>query len=252
MTALYKDITALKDKRKSLKAKSIGFVPTLGGLHAGHIALIKKSLAENSTTVVSIFLNPAQFNDPSDLEKYPSTWEEDFSILKQLNVDIVFSPDKNQIYHDDYTYKIIETAISNDLCGAARPGHMNGVLTVVMKLLNIVKPDKAYFGEKDYQQYLLVKNMVHAFFMDTEIFACPTVREESGLALSSRNRRLSDKYKNIAPKLYATIRQKKSIDEMRAELMSYGFKIDYLTKKWDRVFVAAFLDDVRLIDNVPA
>lgn len=159
-------------------------------------------------------------------------------------------PDLNEIYPDDYTYIVEEKKISKDLCGATRPGHFTGVLTVVMKLLNIVKADRAYFGEKDYQQLQLIKNMVKAFFIDTEIVPCPIIRENNGLALSSRNRLLNEEQKEIAPLLYKTLNKNIDLKQMQNELSQLGFKVDYLEKKWGRVFVAAFLGNVRLIDNV--
>ena len=249
MTLVFDDINKFLEHRSQVD-ESVGFVPSLGGLHAGHISLIEQSKKDNEKTIVSIFLNPAQFNDPDDLKKYPSTWEADLKILQDLKVDIVLKPSKQQIYPDEYTYKVIEQKISKELCGATRPGHFNGVLTVVMKLLNIVTPDKAYFGEKDYQQLQLVRNMVSAFFINTEIIPCPTIREKTGVALSSRNNLLTEEHKKIAPLLYQTIMQSIPIEEMHQKLTSLGFRVDYLKEIDNRIFVAAFLGNVRLIDNV--
>ena len=142
--------------------KEIGFVPTMGALHKGHISLINKSIAENDITVVSIFVNATQFNDPEDLKKYPNNLNNDIRILESLNVNYLFSPEHNLLYNDNYSYRIIETNFSKELCGKQREGHFEGVLTVVMKLLNIVNPIRAYFGEKDFQQYKLIKGMTEA------------------------------------------------------------------------------------------
>jgi len=249
MTHIYKEINSLKSSLKNTTG-TVGFVPSLGTLHAGHISLIEKSIADNDFTVVSLFLNPKQFNNENDLKNYPNTMDEDISILKRLGVNFVLTPEVNKIYPDDYTFQVIETKVSNVLCGATRPGHFEGVLTIVLKLLNIIRPDKAYFGAKDYQQYLLIKKMSEAFFLGTEVIACPTVRESSGLALSSRNLMLTEENKLKAPNLHKVISGASTIEEMNKELTALGFKVDYLEEHWGRRFVAAFLGEVRLIDNV--
>ena len=170
---------------------SLGFVATMGALHAGHESLIARSLAENDATVVSIFLNPTQFNNAADLTAYPDRRTEDEAVLRRLGVPYLFRPTRDDLYADDYRYRVSEHPFSKELCGRHRQGHFDGVLSVVMKLLNIIRADQAYFGEKDYQQLLLVRGMVDAFFIPTEIVPCPTIREHDGLALSSRNFRLS-------------------------------------------------------------
>ena len=189
MSVVFENINDFLNQRKKITG-SIGFVPTLGGLHSGHISLIERSIKENDQTLASVFLNPAQFNDPEDLKKYPSSWADDLKILQDLKVDIVIKPDSSQIYPDDYAYIVNEKKLSKDLCGSARPGHFTGVLTVVMKLLNIVKADRAYFGEKDYQQFLLVKNMAAAFFLDTEIVPCPCLLYTSPSPRDQRGSRM--------------------------------------------------------------
>lgn len=249
MTAVFNNIREFQSKISNTKG-SIGFVPSLGALHEGHISLIKKSLSENNHTVVSLFLNPTQFNDKNDLKNYPNTFDDDLEILQNLKVDFLLSPEPNSIYPDDYTYQVNETKVSNVLCGATRPGHFTGVLTIVAKLLNIVNPNKAYFGEKDYQQYLLIDNMTKALFMKTEIVPCPIIREPNGLALSSRNLLLSQSDKLIAPNLHKIISSDSSISDMHTQLTGLGFKVDYIEEHWGRRFAAAFLGNVRLIDNV--
>ncbi|NQT63359.1 MAG: pantoate--beta-alanine ligase [Candidatus Marinimicrobia bacterium] len=228
----------------------LGFVPTMGALHQGHLSLVNRSLQENDKTVVSIFLNPTQFNDPKDLSGYPQTLEQDIAALETAGVDVLLLPDFEQVYPDNYRYKLIESEFSQQLCGASRPGHFDGVLTVVMKLLNIVQAHNAYFGEKDYQQYVLIKEMAEAFFLRTKIIACPTVREADGLAFSSRNARLATGERILAPFFHKTLTQDMSVDSLKAQLESYGFKVDYLEELSGRRYGAVYLGKVRLIDNV--
>lgn len=239
-----------KEIRKTLEGKHIGFVPTMGGLHDGHLSLIKKCVAENEISVVSVFLNPTQFNDKNDLITYPANREDDIAFLEAAGVDYAFMPDYEGMYPDDYTYKLEETDFSKMLCGATRPGHFDGVLTVVMKLFNIIKPEVAYFGEKDYQQFQLLKGMVEAFFMDIKLIGCPIIREESGLAMSSRNRKLSEEGLKVAPKLHEILVSGDNLTEKEKKLTEAGFKVDYLTLRKGRLYAAAFLEGVRLIDNV--
>jgi len=229
---------------------SVGFVPTMGALHAGHMALIKKSKEENGITIVSIFVNPTQFNDKSDLENYPITLTEDLQKLNEADVDFLFLPNYNELYADNYKYSVTENELSKKLCGAFRPGHFDGVLTVVLKLLNIVRANFAYFGEKDYQQYLLIKGMAESFFVNTEIVSVPTVRDKDGLALSSRNVRLS-KENRVKATLFPQLLNHSVVPEkIRAMLEEDGFKVDYIEIIEDRIFGAVYLEGVRLIDNV--
>ncbi|MCX7978143.1 MAG: pantoate--beta-alanine ligase [Bdellovibrionaceae bacterium] len=228
----------------------MGFVPTMGALHQGHASLLKKSRAENAVSVLSIFVNPTQFNDKNDLEKYPRTLDRDLELASQCGVDVVFLPTFEAMYPDNYRYVVTERELSQMLCGAHRPGHFDGVLSVVMKLLNIVRPTRAYFGEKDYQQLRLIEGMVKAFFMDVEIVPVPTVREEDGLAMSSRNLRLSPELRQKAPLLHKTLRTAESSDKAKQILEANGFKVDYICDLEGRRFAAAFLGDVRLIDNL--
>lgn len=229
---------------------TVGFVPTMGALHAGHESLLKKAYDENDYVVLSIFVNPTQFNDPNDLEKYPKTWDQDLAMAERNGVDAIFYPQYNAMYPDNYRYKITEGEYSKLLDGAHRPGHFDGVLSVVMKLFNIVSPTRAYFGEKDFQQLTLIKGMAESFFMDLEIVPVPTLRESDGLAMSSRNMRLSSEERAKAPAIYKAITESTTAEEAATTLNSQGFKVDYVTDIGNRRFVAAKLGEVRLIDNV--
>jgi pantoate--beta-alanine ligase len=237
-----------------LAGQTIGFVPTMGALHEGHIELVRRSKKENRKTVVSIFVNPTQFNDPKDFEKYPNTFEADQAKLREAGADFLIYPTpataKNQLYPDQFRYFVDEKQMSTILCGAHRAGHFRGVLTVVMKLLNGVDADRAYFGEKDYQQMTLIQGMTEAFFMKTQIVPCSTVREKDGLAMSSRNARLSAIERETAPRIHAALRSGKPLAQVRQDLERDGFKVEYLEEHWGRRFIAAYLGDVRLIDNV--
>lgn len=250
MTQVIKQIREWKEVRNSLQKKSIGFVPTMGALHEGHLSLIRKSVSDNDITVVSIFVNPTQFNDKNDFKNYPVTFESDLAKLESEKVEYLFYPEYEEIYSDDFRYEINEKEFSKKLCGAHRPGHFTGVLTIVMKLLNIIKPTKAYFGEKDYQQYLLIKGMAEAFFLDCEIIPLPLIREKDGLAMSSRNKLLTEKERKLAPRFYHWLKSDNSIDTIKDKLEEEGFKIDYIEEIDERRFGAVHLGKVRLIDNV--
>ncbi|OYZ23397.1 MAG: pantoate--beta-alanine ligase [Bdellovibrio sp. 28-41-41] len=236
--------------RKTIKDKSVGFVPTMGALHEGHVSLLKKSRSENDINVLSIFVNPTQFNQAQDLDKYPRTWDEDLKLATGAGTDAIFFPTFEQMYPDNYTYSVHENDFSLMLCGASRAGHFQGVLTIVLKLLNLVQPNRVYMGEKDHQQLQLIKKMVSALFLPTEIVGCPTIRNSSGLALSSRNSRLNEDERNRSSLIYKTITTAANTAEAKAVLENAGFKIDYLVDVENRRYVAAFVGDVRLIDNV--
>ncbi len=232
-----------------------GFVPTMGALHAGHAALIRRAASENNFTVVSVYVNPTQFDNPTDLGNYPQTLAQDALVAESEGADLLFAPSYTEMYPDGFRYQVQETSDSHALCGAHRPGHFTGVLTVVLKLLNIVKASRAYFGEKDYQQLHLIKGMAEALFLDTEIVGCPTVRESDGLALSSRNLNLSPDGRALAPLLYQLISRTDSDLKVSQALDAAGFRVDYVESRWGRRFAAARLGptekEVRLIDNVP-
>lgn len=250
MTSVIKKINGWKEIRSSLNDKTIGFVPTMGALHEGHLSLIRKSIEENDVTIVSIFVNPTQFNDKTDFDNYLVTFDSDLEKLEAERVDYLFYPDYKEIYNDDFRYEVNEKELSKILCGASRPGHFTGVLTIVMKLLNIIRPEKAYFGEKDYQQYLLIKGMAEAFILDCEIIPLPLIREEDGLAMSSRNKLLTEDERKLAPKFYEQLNSGKPINEIKRSLKNDGFIIDYVEEIDNRRFGAVYLGKVRLIDNV--
>ena len=244
------DGVELKNKIGELNDVTIGFVPTMGALHQGHISIVEKAKEENDIVVVSIFLNATQFDNKEDLNNYPSTMEDDISILDKMNIDFLFIPNYENIYTDNFTYQIEEKSFSKKLCGKSRDSHFTGVLTVVMKLLNIVKPTRAYFGEKDRQQLKLIKGMVDAFFMDVTIIASPTIRESNGLAMSSRNRRLNDNEKQLASLFPKLLGSNSSDSEIVDELNNNGFKTDYIETLDGIRYGAVFLGNIRLIDNV--
>lgn len=243
--------SAWQSLRKTLKG-SVGFVPTMGNLHEGHIDLCRRARAENDIVVASIFVNPTQFNQKSDFEKYARTLEADREMLAGAGVDYLFHPDADSMYPDGYSVKVSEEDIAQELEGAFRPGHFTGMLSVVLKLLNIIGADRAYFGEKDFQQLLLVKKMAASLFLPVEIVACPTVRAESGLALSSRNARLTPEALEKAPLLAELLQSGMDDATVMKKLEEAGFKPEYVETRWGRRLAAAWLGDVRLIDNVPA
>jgi pantoate--beta-alanine ligase len=227
----------------------------MGALHSGHCSLVERSRNETDLTIVSVYVNPTQFNNANDLANYPETLTVDLQLLKASGVSAVFMPTYELLYPDDYVYQVDEKHFSSELCGQNRPGHFTGVLTIVMKLLNLVKPQKAYFGEKDFQQLSLVKGMAEAFFLETEIIGCPIVREDDGLAMSSRNLNLSSCDRRKASLFSRLLRNVMLSDEhIQARLGLAGFKVDYVVTKGSRRFGAVVVGDptapVRLIDNV--
>lgn len=192
---------------------TVGLVPTMGALHEGHLELVRKAKENSDVVIVSIFVNPTQFNNPDDFAKYPKTLDKDLDLLKNIGVDAVFVPDNQEVYPESPVIKIDFGDLERVLEGAFRPGHFNGVGIVVSKLLNIVNPHKAFFGQKDLQQVAVIKRLVKDLSFDVEIIVVPTVRESSGLALSSRNLRLSSEQKEIALVLY------RSLSFAKAELL---------------------------------
>ena len=247
---IFRSINDWQLYRNELDKKPLGFVPTMGALHQGHMSLIETSRAQNALTIVSVFINPEQFDENGDFEAYPSDHQADLEKLRMAGVDAVLLPDSVQIYPDKYRFKVTESDFSRRLCGAQRPGHFDGVLTVVMRLLNLVGADNAYFGEKDYQQLQLIRDMVTAFFMPVNIIACATVREADGLAMSSRNQRLDARSRARAAGLYAALKKSRNADEARQFLSGQGFEVDYVEDINNRRLAAAHLGDTRLIDNV--
>lgn len=235
--------------RESLNG-TLGFVPTMGALHEGHISLIEYAKQECDEVLVSIFINPMQFDQIEDFEKYPQTLEQDLDLLRKHGVDAVWIPKVHDLYPNGMKMKITESDLSQRLCGSSRPGHFDGVLTVVMKLFQLTKPQKAFFGEKDFQQLQLIQKMANEFFLDIKIVPVPTLRENSGLALSSRNLRLSLKEKEKASFFYKTLQESSTAEEARKKLSDLDFKVDYVEDVEKRRFGAVWLGSVRLIDNV--
>ena len=229
---------------------SIGFVPTMGNLHVGHQSLMDISRQQNDLTVVSIFVNPTQFERVDDFKNYPKTLEADLECLQKIGIDYCLVPNAQDMYADNHHYRIEEHHHAAILEGIKRPGHFSGVLTVVMKLFQLVKPHKAYFGAKDYQQCQLIEGMAKAFFLDTQIIVCPTIREASGLAFSSRNTRLSPQQRVVAEQFAKIFHQSSLNCEMiTKELLHLGIKVDYIEDYEHKRFAAVYIDDIRLIDN---
>lgn len=247
---IFRSIEQWQTFRDSIKEGPLGFVPTMGALHEGHLSLVEASLEQNAFTIVSVFINPTQFDDKKDFEKYPDDSRSDLERLEDAGVDVVLLPDAAQIYGDEYRFKVTESEFSQRLCGAHRPGHFDGVLTVVMRLLNLVRPDNAYFGEKDYQQLQLIRDMVSAFFIPVNIVSCATIREADGLAMSSRNQHLDALNRKKAAKLYTALKHSHSATEARNTLAGQGFEVDYVEDIANRRLAAARLGSTRLIDNV--
>jgi pantoate--beta-alanine ligase len=239
--------------RKTLGPQNgpLGFVATMGALHPGHTSLVEASQKSNAITIVSVFVNSRQFDDQQDFENYPLEYAADLAVLEQAGVDVVLLPDSSQMYADDYRFRVSEKNFSQQLCGAHRPCHFDAVLTVVMRLLNLVQADNAYFGEKDYQQLQLIRDMAAAFFMPVNIVACPTMRESDGLAISSRNQGLDAGNRAKAAALYSVLRQSNSAQSAAEDLIRHGFKVDYVEDLPGRRLAAARIGNTRLIDNVP-
>ena len=263
-------------KRIRNSGKTIGFVPTMGALHKGHGELVKHSVKENDITVVSIFVNPTQFNNSDDLNLYPRTAERDYKLLEILEVDIVFSPSVDEIYPEPDKRMFDFGGIDKVLEGEFRPGHFNGVAQVVSKLFDFVKPDKAYFGEKDIQQLAIIRQMVKQLHMPVEIVGIPIIREESGLAMSSRNQRLDEEEKKTASKIYNVLKDsvsnigRNSPEKVTSSVIERlnsvpGLQVEYFSivesdsfepvVSWNKaksIFgcIAVYCGDVRLIDNI--
>ncbi len=247
---IFKNLEEWQAHRKTLSnTLSIGFVPTMGNLHAGHASLFKKSQQDNTITIASIFINPTQFNQENDFKHYPRTLEQDVALLSNLGVDYCLLPDEKAMYSDGYRYQIDEKQLTQIMEGKHRAHHFTGVLTIVMKLFNLTKPNRAYLGEKDYQQFELIRDMSTAFFMNIEVIACPTVREASGLAYSSRNGRLNAEQRTLAEQFARIFHQPIPIEKIIHELKDMGIRIDYVEEHQRRRYAAVHIGDIRLIDN---
>lgn len=243
------DIVEWKRLRKSLGNKTLGFVPTMGNLHLGHESLLAKSIQENEITVLSIFVNPTQFNDQKDFQNYPKTLEDDLALAQSLGVNYVFLPNADMMYPDGYRYQVQEADLSQKLEGKFRPGHFTGMMTIVLKLLQLIRPTKGYFGEKDRQQLLLIQGFCEAFFLEVDIVPCPTIRNASGLALSSRNQHLSPTQLEQAARFPALLKQNSPLETIRNQLSESGFSVEYVEEEGQYRYGAIRLDSVRLIDN---
>lgn len=253
----------------------IGVVPTMGALHQGHLSLVRAAKDACDRVIVTIFVNPKQFNNPDDLDNYPRTEHDDAKKLASLEVDAIYVPDADQIYPDGFATNVSVSGLTGMLCGAARPGHFDGVATVVSKLFLQTQADKAFFGEKDFQQLQVVTRLSVDLNIPIEVVGCPTIREEDGLAMSSRNLLLSDRSRihapllaqvmtDIAEALNAGQTMRDLVPDASARLLAAGFnEVDYLelrdgsdlslldkTKPDARLFAAAWLAGVRLIDNI--
>jgi pantoate--beta-alanine ligase len=270
------ELTAFLDQKKKT-GNTIGFVPTMGALHQGHISLISNSKQQNKVTVCSIFINPTQFNESKDFEKYPITLEKDIDILEKSDCDILFLPAVKEIYptglinRPHYELGYLETVLE----GKYRPGHFQGVCQIVLLLLNIVQPHNLYLGQKDYQQCMVIKKLVALIKLKINVVICTTLRENDGLAMSSRNMRLNEQERKLAVKISETLFLIKkeikpgnirNLKERGIEYLSAGkFKVDYLEianadtleilETWDGkqpvvALVAAYLNEIRLIDNM--
>ena len=237
--------------------KKIGLVPTMGALHQGHASLVKQCVADNDITIVSVFLNPTQFNDPKDLERYPRTFEEDCKILNEVGADIVFAPTPKEMYPTPDNRHFEFPPTSTVMEGAKRPGHFNGVCQVVSRLFYITKPHNAYFGEKDWQQICVIKQLVKYLDLDINIIECPIIREESGLAMSSRNALLTSEERAIAANIYRILKEsvaKKdslSVDELQQEVINSINAIDQLEVEYFEIVDGNTLETVHSWDDSP-
>lgn len=272
------DLQAIIEQLKN-DGKSIGLVPTMGALHKGHLSLVKNSISNNDITVVSIFVNPTQFNNPNDLASYPRMVDKDLELLQTVGCDVVFAPEADDIYSKSETDSRFEfdfEGLDKVMEGKFRPGHFNGVVQIVSKLFDLVRPDRAYFGEKDFQQLAIIRLMTRRYNLPIEIVPCPIVREDSGLALSSRNSLLKDNEKQVASHIYAVLNESRQfvpqteVEELKQCVIAAieqkpELKVEYFDivdghtlksiGKWDECdyvvgCITVFCGNVRLIDNI--
>lgn len=264
-------VSSAKDRKET-----IGFVPTMGALHEGHLSLMRNARDENDKVIISIFVNPKQFNNKDDFDRYPRPLDEDIESAEGINVDIVFAPGAEEMYPEGFCTYVLQSKLTEPLCGRTRPGHFKGVTTVVTKLFNIVRPDRAYFGQKDYQQSAVIKKLVKDLNMEIEVKILPIVREKDGLALSSRNKHLNTEERTSALSIHDSLLRAKSmyssnvkdskdiIEEMTSIIKSKkNTKIDYVSivnsdtlEDVSRIngkavaAVAVHVGETRLIDNI--
>jgi len=275
---VFSTIADLKAEVAAQKAagKTIGLVPTMGALHAGHASLVKKCASENDVTVVSVFVNPTQFNDKNDLKNYPRTLEKDTELLQSVGCNLIFAPSEDEIYPEPDTRVFDFAPLDKVMEGKYRPGHFNGVAQIVSKLFDIVTPDKAYFGEKDFQQLAIIREMVKQLGLPLEIIACPIVREADGLALSSRNARLTDSQRKKAVTISKVLFESRNFAPSKSIAELTDWVIDNVNKEselrveyfeivdgntlqavsdWNQTdyivgCITVFCGEVRLIDNI--
>ncbi|GAB3542380.1 pantoate--beta-alanine ligase [Pontibacter brevis] len=274
-----KQVNSIRKRVQALRCsgKSIGFVPTMGALHEGHLQLLHASAKENDVTICSIFVNPTQFNNPDDYKLYPRTLDKDTELLKSAGCDILFAPSPEEVYPPQQLLLQFSFGPLQDVMeGEHRPGHFNGVATIVSKLFHLVQPHRAYFGQKDLQQVAIVRQLVHTLSFDLELVCYPTVREEDGLAMSSRNTRLNAEQRQIAPSLYRALKmaetqlRQQPVAAIKAEVSAYlkgvgGVTLEYfeiadpntlqpvedITQVQEvALCIAAVVGPVRLIDNI--
>ena len=263
--------------RQRDRGASVGFVPTMGALHEGHMSLVNQAVKENTVAVVSVFVNPIQFNNPDDFDKYPRTEEEDFKLLAEAGVDAVFAPTAKEMYPDENNHKEYPLGkVAEVMEGKYRPGHFQGVARVLDILFRLVDPTRAYFGEKDFQQIAVVRNLIKSEGLNVEIIACPIKRADDGLALSSRNQRLNEEERKLAPEIYATLKysveysKDHSVQATHDTVVEHldampGMKVEYFeivdartlepVDEWEESpwivgCITVYLGDVRLIDNI--
>ncbi|MEA3496782.1 MAG: pantoate--beta-alanine ligase [Bacteroidota bacterium] len=259
MIKVIKNKIEIQETVKLLKenGKVTGFVPTMGALHAGHISLIEKCKSENDITIASIFVNPAQFNEKKDFNKYPRTVDEDIKMLEKVGCDIVFVPKKNEIYPKGNIdlVKIDLSGLDDKLEGKHRPGHFDGVVTIVKTLFDCIAPHRAYFGQKDFQQLLVIKRLVEKMNFNIEIVSCPIVRDKDGLAMSSRNRLLKIAERKIAPQIYESLKKAekllnyKFVDEIKILAKNYLEKNDFIEFEYFEIMDAEKFTQVKSVNQ---
>lgn len=258
--SIMKLLTTISSLREYLDAqraagKTVGLVPTMGALHEGHASLVRRSVEENDVTVVSVFLNPTQFNDPKDLERYPRTLEADCALLEGVGAQAVFAPSVAEVYPEPDTRTFSYPPTDSVMEGAYRPGHFNGVCQIVSKLFDYVRPDRAYFGEKDFQQIAVIRRMVADLGLQLQIVPCPVIREASGLAMSSRNTLLTDEERTIAAAIYQTLRSSleyaaaHSVEQTRQWVIDTINAVDGLEVQYYSIVDGESLADVTLWDE---
>ena len=276
---VFQEKTPLQEhlKNKRTAGQTIGYVATMGALHGGHETLLKLAREQNDLVVASIYVNPTQFNSPADLENYPRDLDQDREVLESAGCDVLFMPDNSLMYPTPPAVRIELGSLQQLMEGQFRPGHFNGVSIVVMKLFNLIRPERAYFGQKDLQQYIIIRNLVDEFFLDIEVVCVPTAREPNGLAMSSRNKLLNDSQRNLASNLHKALQlasrelsQGKSPGQVERKLADFfqgidGVELEYFNivdsetlepvlevKQHEQVAlcIAGYVNRIRLIDNI--